>query len=317
METISVETMIRNVDDQAALEALETRLKAILPEEYQDCYEDVQPVSMGSAGLKYGSDGKVAWDDIWDTFCDLAMAGGPPHKGKLLEAGSEADITAEPVRYQQATDEICRGIRMVTDLAVMPSPITGWVRIACENSGMAGWLARAIVMENISARFEGASLDLPAGPNYRVEKEIKNVITAIAKTSHYWVDHMWLSQQRTIGELFEKMEVETPFIQPALNGDNFDGYTEELLLNKVAAAISEGTGLQRSQRRYTGWLGIDCPSVRTAVWMMRSLVVSNVLSRREETAFFVPINPASDPHGEVVTQAVIRIHGFAKAKEVL
>lgn len=309
--------MIRNVEDQAALEALETRLKAILPEEYQESYEDVQPVSMGSAGLKYGSDGRVAWDDIWDTFCDLAMAGGPPHKGKLLEAGSQSDIETEPIRYQQAVEEICRGIRMVTDLAVMPAPIMGWVRVSCENSGMAGWLARAIVMENISARFEGAFLDLPVGPNYRVEKEIKNVITAIAKTSHYWVDHMWLSQQRTIGELFEKMEAETPLIQPVLNGDHFNADTNELLLNKVATAISEGTGLQRSQSRYAGWLGINCPSIRAAVWMMRALVASNVLSRREETTLFVPINPVSDPHGEVVTRAVIRIHGLAKAKEVL
>ena len=83
-----------SVDDQGALEALEGRLKAILPAEYQDCYEDVQPVSMGSAGLKYGDDGKVAWDEIWGSFCDLAMAGGPPHKGTLLEPGSRAEIDA-------------------------------------------------------------------------------------------------------------------------------------------------------------------------------------------------------------------------------
>jgi sirohydrochlorin cobaltochelatase len=69
--------------DQAAFEVLELRLKTILPEEYQDTYEELEPVSMGSAGLKYGRDGKVAWNDIWATFCDLAMAGGPPHKGAL------------------------------------------------------------------------------------------------------------------------------------------------------------------------------------------------------------------------------------------
>ena len=60
------------------METLEARIKTILPPQYQDCYEDVQPVSMGSAGLKYGPDGKVAWNEIWGSFCDLAMAGGPP-----------------------------------------------------------------------------------------------------------------------------------------------------------------------------------------------------------------------------------------------
>jgi hypothetical protein len=53
------------------IELLEQRIKAILPERYQDCYEEVQPVSMGSAGLKYGADGKVAWNEIWGSFCDL------------------------------------------------------------------------------------------------------------------------------------------------------------------------------------------------------------------------------------------------------
>ena len=86
--------MTLGVDDQEALAALEFRLRTMLPEEYQDCYEDVQPVSMGSAGLKYGSDGKVAWNEMWATFCDLAMAGGPPHKGTLLEPGAQAEIDA-------------------------------------------------------------------------------------------------------------------------------------------------------------------------------------------------------------------------------
>ena len=67
---------------------------------------------------------------------------------------------------------------------------------------MAEWLLRAIVMENISARNEGFMIHLPAGPGYRVEKEIKNVITAIAKTCHYWLYHMGQTQQHQIEDLF-------------------------------------------------------------------------------------------------------------------
>jgi hypothetical protein len=115
--------MAMTSEDRGKLAALEDRLRTILPEQYQDCYEDVQPVSMGSAGLKYEHDGNVAWNDIWVTFCDLAMAGGPPHKGILLDPGSQAEIEAEPDRYLHVVKEICRGVMMVTGLAAYPSLI--------------------------------------------------------------------------------------------------------------------------------------------------------------------------------------------------
>jgi sirohydrochlorin cobaltochelatase len=71
-------------------------------------------------------------------------------------------------------------------------------------------------MENVSARFEGMVLNLPAGPGYRLEKEIKNVVTVIAKTCHYWLGHTSAVQHRAIADLFAKMALESPLIQPAL-----------------------------------------------------------------------------------------------------
>jgi len=119
--------------------ALDEKLRIVLPLEYQDNYEDVQPVSMGSAGLKYDVAGRVAWGEIWGSFCDLAMAGGPPHKGKLLEPATAAEIEAEPGRYNAVLGEICRGIRLVTELvAVEPSSNAGWVRVICPTRVMAG-----------------------------------------------------------------------------------------------------------------------------------------------------------------------------------
>ena len=161
-------------DEQSAYAALEARIRTILPDTYQDCYEEVQPVSMGSASLKYGPDGKVAWDQIWATFCDLAMAGGPPHQGRLLATTSAEEIAAAPERYREVEREICRGSALVTRLAAEPAGDAGWVRVTCLNNDMASWLVRAIVMENIPARHEGRFLYLPAGPDYRVEKEIKS-----------------------------------------------------------------------------------------------------------------------------------------------
>ncbi len=304
-------------EDQGAFEALEARIRTILPEEYQDCYDDVQPVSMGSAGLKYGSDGRVAWDDIWETFCDLAMAGGPPHKGTLLGPGSPVEIDAQPERYRQVVEEICRGIAMVTGLTAERSPISGWVRVHCASHGMAGWLVRAIVMENVLARCEGAVLDLPAGPHYRIEKEIKNVITVIAKTCHYWSDHMWSSQQRDISNLFARLGVESPLVQPALPNDDFQADGHRMLCNTMAETIQQATGLRPWNQPCVGWLGLDCLDIRAAIWMMRSMVASNVLSRREGTVFFVPVNPSSDPGGEIVVRGVVRIHGFATTLGIL
>ena len=297
--------------DRMALEELDARLKTILPEEYQDSYEGMDPVPMRSAGLKYDSDGKVAWNEIWGSFCDLAMAGGPPHKGALLEAGRPAEIDAEPDRYAGVAEEICRGVMMTTLLDTNVSPVPGWVRVSCLSDAMTGWLLRAIVMENVAARAEGMALDLPAAPHFRLEKEIKNVITVIAKTSHYWLEHMPRGQQRGIASLFARLAKESPLVEPSTTGEG-----QELDAAGLSAAIQRDTGLQTSGQLYTGWLGVDCPSVRRAIWMMRALVAGNVLSRREGTTLFVPVNRGADPGGVRVARAVARAHRLAAARNI-
>jgi hypothetical protein len=292
------------------LRTLEDRIRTLLPEEYQECYDDIEPVSMGSAGLKFGRDGKVAWDEIWGSFCDLAMAGGPPHKGTLLEPGSVAEIERQPGRQKEVVAEICRGIRMVTELAVNPSPNPGWVQVGCETESMAGWLVRAIVMENVSAWREESVLELPAGPHYRLEKEVKNVITVIAKTCHYFADHLRSGQQRAIGKLFHEMDAAWPLVQPAVAGHGFDPGQHDALSTKIAEAIQQRTGLRRSGKAYNGWVGVKCPVVRDAIVMMRLLSTVNVLARREDTTLYVPVNPETDPAGEIVANAVTEVHSF-------
>jgi hypothetical protein len=46
-------------------------------------------------------------------------------------------------------------------------------------------------------------------------------------------------------------------------------------------------------------------------------VVGNVLSRREETVLFVPVDPAADPDGSLVAHAVTRVHTLAVSKALL
>jgi len=307
--------LMMSSEDRRAFEALELRIRAILPEEYQDSYEEVEPVSMGSASLKYDQDGKVAWDDIWGSFCDLAMAGGPPHKGNLLMAASREEIDAAPETYQVVLQEICRGIEMVTGLAAVPSPAPGWVRVQCTTPAMAGWLARAIVMENVAARCEGATLDLPAGPGYRVEKEIKNVITSIAKACHYWRDHTSSTQQQKIGHLFDSLAAESPLIQPATV--DFHAETDRSLRRRIADSVRQTTGLTTWEAHCDGWLGFVFPTVKSAIWMMRAMVASNILARREDTILFIPVNPKTDPDGDSVVRTLRRLHRFARVRRLL
>ena len=306
--------MTLSLDDRRTLDALEVRLRVLLPEEYQDSSEDVEPKSMGSAGLKYGFDGKVAWDEMWGSFCDLAMAGGPPHKGTLLEPASRAVVAAQATRYGKVLREVRRGIMLVTGLHVRESPTPGWIRVTCFSRAMAGWLLRAIVMENVAARATSRALDLPLGPDYRLEKEMKNVITVIAKTCHYWLGHTPCAQQRAIADLLLRMEAESPLIVP--------GAVNKLAPRSSAPdalslAIERGTGLRTAREQHFGWLGVECPTAKAAIWMMRMMVASNVLSRREGTVLFVPANDAADPGGEIVTRLLARVHHFAAARSVL
>lgn len=276
------------VDDERQLEELDLRLRVLLPETYQDSYETLEPVAMRSAGLKYGADGKVAWDQIWGSFCDLAMAGGPPHKGTLLEPGSRDAIAAAPARYEEVVEEICRGITLASELPAQASTTPGWVSVDCYSETMASWLLRAIVMENVAARSAGRELWLPAAPEFRLDKEIKNVVTVIAKTTHYWMGHMARAQKSAIADLFARMSASSPLIEPAYD----DGPAHRSV-------------------RGGGWRPVACPSVKAAVWMMRALVANNVLSRREGTTCFVPGNPVSDPGGVIGARTVMLVHRLA------
>jgi len=265
--------------------------------------------------LKFDAVGQVAWDEIWGSFCDLAMAGGPPHKGALLEPGTRAAVGAEPATQAQVAAEICRGIALATDLEAAPSEAAGWVRVTCLNDAMAGWLLRAITMENVAVRVSGGRLELPAAPHFRLEKEIKNVVTVAAKTCHYFLGHLPMTQRRRIAYLFATLDDSSPLIVPAWpDDDGVDASRLAAAADRIAEGIARAAGLARSQHRYAGWLGVECPSVRHAIWMMRALVVSNVLARREETTLLIPIDPVRDADGAIVIEAVTRLHRLASAQ---
>ena len=287
----------------AVIQQAEERLRTLLPSIYRDRTDEVQPVSMGSAPLAFDLDGNVAWDRMWGSFCDLAMAGGPPHKGKLLEPGTPESILAEPSRYAEVCDEIARGIELAARLPAGPSSSPGWLRVRCGSHTMAEWLLRAITMENVSARLEKGAILLAAGPGFRVEKEIKNVITVVAKTTHYWSGHLIRLQQIGIANLFDQLDREAPLLQPAWTA----GPESAGARKRIQRALEDATGLRATGHCYTGWVGLDCDRVASAITTMRRLVASNILCRREGAEIFVPLNPATDPNATRLARAVAQL----------
>ncbi len=163
-------------------------VNGLLPPRYQGEVA-VSAAPMGAADLVYDASGQVAWDLIWGDFCDLALAGGPPHRGTLLEPVTADAARADPEGYARVIGELERGIRLITGLPTVRSAAPGWVGMDCGDEAMALWLLRAIVVENVSVRREGTVLYFPAGPSFGLAQEIKNVITVVAKTHHYWTEH--------------------------------------------------------------------------------------------------------------------------------
>lgn len=161
---------------------------SLLPTRYQNG-APVRAAPMAAAALKYDAEGRVAWDEIWGDFCDLGLAGGPAHRGTLLEPASPEAVCADPASYNQVVAELERGLRMVTELEVLTNTPPGWIGLRCRDEAMSIWLLRAILVENVAARREGSIIFLPAGPHFRLEHEIKNVVTVVAKTHHYWTEH--------------------------------------------------------------------------------------------------------------------------------
>lgn len=148
---------------------------------------DLLSAPMAAAPLRYAPDGRVDWGNMWDSFCALPREGGPPHRATLLQPDEGAD-PADPA-YRAVAEEIARGVRAVSGLeAAAARP--GWLAVRCGSPGAARWLSEAIRDENVAARHEGELLLLPAGPGFTLAGEIKSVVTAVAKTAHYWREHL-------------------------------------------------------------------------------------------------------------------------------
>ncbi|MCO5216950.1 MAG: cation diffusion facilitator family transporter [Thermomicrobiales bacterium] len=185
--TIEIEN---GASDMRVVGSATDNVVSILPLRYQDPSRKVSAAPMKAVELAFDDRGDVAWDEMWEGFCELAIAGGAPHRGTLLEPVHEAEIMANPEKQEWVLNEIERGLHQVTGLEVKRSSVPGWIGLTCSDEEMAIWMLRAIVVENVTVRREDNILWFPAGPGFRLDKEIRNVITVAAKTNHYWQEHL-------------------------------------------------------------------------------------------------------------------------------
>lgn len=155
-------------------------------------YRDGRPVSSAPMGdpadLVYDAQGRVAWDRIWGDFCDLALAGGPPHRSALLRAPRRVS-SKDAEKQEQVLNELQRALTMVTGWPRCRAVPTGWIGLIAPDQAAADWMALAVRAENVDVRTDDQFLLLPAGPDFQLTGEIKNVVTAVAKAHHYWMEH--------------------------------------------------------------------------------------------------------------------------------
>ncbi|MCC6959191.1 MAG: hypothetical protein IT301_05035 [Dehalococcoidia bacterium] len=153
--------------------------------------------SMSSADFVYTEDGRPDWGAMWTGFCELALYGGPPHRGE--ESALNARLEGEPTPGLDAIREIRRGIFETTGLFAEPYA-PGWLAVTCHSGRMAAWLAASIILENVEARFDGEMLLVPAHESFTLKNEVKSVITVVAKTNHYWQAHVAAREQAAAAE---------------------------------------------------------------------------------------------------------------------
>ena len=147
------------------------------------------PTPMGAAPFVWREDGRPDWGAMWTTFCELALYGGPPHRGPdaaLRAADDPAD--GRPLRADLLA-ELRRGIWETTGLhAEAEGP--RWLAITCDSPRMAAWLCAVVILENVDARVDGERLLLPLRPEFELHDQIRSLVTVVAKTHHYWQAHL-------------------------------------------------------------------------------------------------------------------------------
>lgn len=168
---------------------------SIAPMTGDDPIEVLQPVravteGMAAADMLYTGDGRPDWSAMWESFCELAYFGGPPHRGPDSRVRAPSELPSPVVGDFDPVAEIRRGIYMTTGLFSEPSDEAGWLAVTCRSRQMAAWMCACIILENVDARLDSDDrLLVPVSPDFTLKDQVKSVVTVVAKVAHYWQMH--------------------------------------------------------------------------------------------------------------------------------
>ncbi|MBX3030423.1 MAG: hypothetical protein KF809_09705 [Chloroflexi bacterium] len=177
--------------DEAGLTTLTSSLAAQADRWATQSLEDgaAAPPQMTAAPFEWTDDGRPDWARMWTSFCELALYGGPPHRGPDDPVRAEVSPIVMIDAGFDAVAEIRRGILETTGLFAEPMD-EGWLAVTCDDPRMAAWLCASIILENVDARCDDDLLLVPARPEWTLQDQVKSVVTVVAKTHHYWAAHV-------------------------------------------------------------------------------------------------------------------------------
>jgi hypothetical protein len=129
---------------------------------------------------------------------------------------------------------------------------------------------------------------------------------------------MSADQQSSIDAMFVNIAPDSELLEPATSTvveSDPGGYRR--IVEEMTREITQRTGRVCFANRYPGWIGVDCPDVRAAIWLMRAMTVENVLARREDTVLFLPAHPRFATQGRMtrLVQTFERVHHLHSVKK--
>lgn len=118
---------------------------------------------------------------------DLAADGPSPLASTGVAPVAASEAIADPEAQAVVLARLSRGIRLLTQLPVIASPVPGWVGVACRDRAMAAWMLRAVAAQDIAARRDGAVLWMPAGPRFAPRIEERSILLALTRAFCTWL----------------------------------------------------------------------------------------------------------------------------------
>jgi hypothetical protein len=116
------------------------------------------------------------------------------------------------------------------------------------------------------------------------------------------------AEEAELRSLREKIEAIPPsgstedpgaLLQPAMPDTvGRDPERYRAIMSEVENGLRQATGLATAPSQAPGWVGLPCADEEMTVWLLRAVVVENVMVRREGNVLFLPVDPAYGP-GEV------------------